>query len=311
MQRAPLPFVVIGALCAVGASFAFTLNDMAVKAMSDRYALHQIILIRSLFSLALYAVVIVPLSGGLRILRTSQLKMHVLRAGMIITANMMFFLALSAMPIADATAIFFAAPLILTGFSVVFLHETVGPRRWLAVGVGLVGTMVIIRPGSDSFTPVALLPLVAAAAYAGLHIMTRVIGRKEGAVTMAFYVQVTFLAFSAAFGLVASDGRFEPVDGTVTRFLFRAWIWPDMSDFIYFLLAGAGTALGGLMIAQAYRICQAAVIAPLEYAAMPMAIFWGVAVFHEWPDRYSWVGMGLIISAGMFTIFRETRRNEK
>jgi drug/metabolite transporter (DMT)-like permease len=89
--------------------------------------------------------------------------------------------------------------------------------------------------------------------------------------------------------------------------LLRAWVWPSWSDWPFFLLAGLGTAIGGLLISQAYRSCEAALIAPLEYMAMPMAIFFGVVVFGEWPDPVAWIGIVLIIGAGLFMIFRETR----
>lgn len=309
MSRPSLSLPVIGALCAVGASASFTVNDMAVKVLSDTYALHQVIFLRSAIGLVIHLAILVPFLGGYKLLRTAQLGKHLLRGGFIVTANMAFFLALSAMPIADATAIFFAAPMLIAVFSVIFLGEHVGPLRWAAIACGFAGTLIIIRPGTDAFTPVALLPLVAAAGYAGLHIMTRRMGIRESAVTMAFYIQLTFLVFSAAFGLIAGDGRFAPESGPVLDFLLRAWSMPQNTDLVFFLLAGFGTAFGGLMISQAYRLCEAALVAPLEYVAMPMAILWGIAIFQEWPDVISWIGMTLIVAAGLFMIYRETKKN--
>lgn len=307
MSRAPLPVPMIGALCAMGASAAFTLNDMSVKVLSGGYPLHQVILIRSTIGLLILLVTVVPFAGGLAALRTRRPGMHLIRGGFVLCANMMFFLALAAMPIADATAIFFVSPLLIGVYSVIFLGESVGPRRWVAISAGLVGAVVMIRPGTDAFTPVALLPLLAAAAYAGLHTMTRKMGVSESAVAMSFNIQVTFIVFSAAMGLAVGDGRLNPGGDASLSFLLREWVAPQVADWPFFLLAGIGTGIGGLLISQAYRLCEAALIAPLEYAAMPMAIAWGVVMFGEWPEPVAWIGISLILSAGIYMIFRETR----
>jgi Predicted permeases len=311
-MRKPLSTPAIGALCAVGASAGFTLNDMSVKSLSGGYPLHEVILIRSVVALVVLLAVIVPLSGGYGLLRTRQPGKHLIRGAFVVFSNICFFVALAAMPIANATAIFFVSPLVIALFSVVFLGETVGPRRWTAIAAGLVGVVVMIRPGSDAFTPVALLPLLAATGYAGLQIMTRRMGLGEKAPTMAFYIQITFLLFSLLFGLFAGSGRWAGQgEGAALEFLLRAWIWPRPEDLPFFLLAGLGTALGGLLISQAYRLCEAALVAPLEYVAMPMAILWGLAVFGEWPDGIAWIGITLILGAGIYMIWRETRNSSR
>lgn len=299
--------VVIGALCAVGAALFFSVNDMAVKVLSGGYPLHQVIFTRSAIGITFMAALVMPFAGGTALLRTRQAGWHMLRGFLVFFTNMSYFLALSAMPIADATAIFYVSPVMIALFSIAFLGEKVGPRRWLAITVGLVGALVMIRPGSESFSPVALLPLVAAAGYAGLHTLTRKLGATESAVTMAFYLQVAFLLFSSGFGLAFGDGRLDPQDGTAWSFLLRGWIWPEGRDWLVFSLAGLGTAAAGVLIAQAYRLCEAALVAPIEYIGLPMAIFWGLIIFGEWPDTYGWSGIALILISGLYMLFRETR----
>ncbi len=299
--------VTIGALCAIGASIGFTVNDTAVKFLSGGYALHQVVLIRAMIAFTLMVAVVMPLAGGWAQMRTRRLGLHLARGGLLVFANMSYFLSLSVLPIADATAIFFVGPLIIAVFSVVFLGEYVGPRRWAAIGVGLIGVLVMIRPGGAAFTPVALLPLLSAACYAGMHMMTRKMGGTESAVTMAFYMQVMFIVVSTVIGLGLGHGRFDPGDGGALSFLTRAWVWPAPGDWAVFALAGLGSTVGGVLIAQAYRVCAAAVVAPLEYVAMPMAIVFGVLVFGDWPDAFAWAGIALIIGAGLYMIWRETR----
>ena len=307
MTRSP---ALLGTLCVIGASAGFTLNDMAVKALSEDMALHQVILFRSIIGLALLLLIVIPLAGGMAQLRTRRPFVHMLRGLMVLSANFCFFMALAAMPIAEATAIFFVSPLVITVFSVIFLGETVGPRRWLAVLVGFLGVLIIIRPGTEAFTPIALLPLLAATFYAALHMMTRVIRVTETAVTMGWYIQLMFLVVSIGVGLSIGDGRFDTGAGQTLSFLTRAWDWPADSAWFLLLLTGIGSALGGVLISQAYRLCEAALVAPLEYIAMPMAIFWGFVVFNELPDAVSWLGIVLIVGAGLFMIWRETNARE-
>ncbi|MCC5969977.1 MAG: DMT family transporter [Pararhodobacter sp.] len=301
----------IGALCALGAAMGFTMNDMAIKYLSEDYAMHQVVSIRSAIALGLMLFVVMPLTGGFSQIRTRRPFTHLLRGLFVVGANMAFFLALAAMPMADATAIFFVSPLIIAVFSVIFLKETVGPRRWAAIGIGLLGVLIMIRPGTASFTLVALLPLVAAAAYAALHTLTRKLGVTESAATLAFYIQLTFIVFSGAVGLAIGDGRFDTGGHASMAFLTRAWTWPALADWPFFLITGLGSAIGGLLISQAYRLCEAALVAPLEYVAMPMAIIWGVFVFGDWPDTWAWAGIVLIIGSGIYMIWRETRNRVK
>lgn len=296
----------IGVLCAIGASFFFSINDMAIKFLSGDYALHQVVLIRSTIGMVILLAVIVPLEGGFAVLKTKRPVIHLLRGGCVVVANMTFFLGLAAMPLADAVAIFFISPLVITAFSVIFLGETVGPRRWAAVGIGLIGVVIMMRPGSSSFQLAALLPLFAAFAYAALHIMTRKIGVTEKAATMTFYIQITFIFVSAAMGLAFADGSYGGFDDPSLDFLFREWSMPASRDYLIFALIGVGSTFGGYLISQAYRLAEAGLAAPFEYIALPLSIVWGVAVFSEWPDRISWFGISFIIAGGLYTFWRET-----
>ena len=166
----------IGVACAAVASTAFTLNDVGIKFLSGDYPLHQIVFIRTLMALALTVGIIIPLEGGFQLLKTKHLKMHMLRGLSVVIANMVFLMGLAALPLSEATAIFFVSPLVITAFSVLFLAEKVGPRRWVAVFAGLIGALVIIRPRTDAFQVAVILPAIAAVAYATLHMMTRKMG---------------------------------------------------------------------------------------------------------------------------------------
>ncbi|MGR3434054.1 MAG: DMT family transporter [Shimia sp.] len=297
----------LGAICAFGAVVFFSTIDSGVKFLSDAYALHQVVLIRSLVAMSITLVVLTPLLGGYHMLRTRRLGLHLCRGMCVVLANMTFFLGLAAMPLAEGVAIFFVSPLLITAFSVIFLGEHVGPRRWAAVGVGLLGVVVILRPGTSAFQPASILPLIAAFGYAGLHMLTRVIGRTENAVNMSFYIQVTFIGVCLAMGLVVGHGRFDVFADPSLQFLLRAWSRPEIGDAWIFVLIGIAAGFGGYLISQAYRVAEAAVVAPFEYVALPLSILWGWLFFDEWPDAVSFVGIALILGAGLFVIWREAR----
>lgn len=300
----------LGALCAMIAAVMFSLNDVAIKFLSGGYALHEIVLIRSVIGLLILMVCFYPFMGGRAILKTNRLGMHILRSFMVVFANMTFFVGLASLPLAVCVAIFFVAPLMITIFSIVFLGETVGIRRWLAVCVGFVGVAILVRPGSETFQIAAILPVFAAAFYAAIHIITRKIGSTESAATMTFYVQVVFIVVCVAIGLAIGDGRFGDTDDPSLRFMFRAWVWPDMADALPLIFIGFAVAFGGYFISQAYRVAEAGFIAPFEYLALPLSVLWGYLVFAEVPDMISVIGIVLIVGSGLFTLARERTQND-
>lgn len=297
----------LGAICAAISVIFFSINDVAIKFLSGGYALHQVVLIRSVIGLLIIVVVIAPLTTGWAIARTKKLKMHMLRGFCVVFANMTFFLGLAAMPLADAVAIFFISPLVITLFSVLFLGETVGPRRWAAIAVGFIGVLVMMRPGTQAFQIASVLPLAAAFCYAGIHIITRRIGGTESAETMAFYIQLMFIVVGVMFGLLVGDGRFGDQSDPSLAFLFRAWSWPVAADYPVFLIIGVGIGIGGYLISQAYRVAEASYIAPFEYLALPISVVFGMIVFAEFPGVWDYLGMALILGAGLFTVWREAQ----
>jgi len=297
----------LGALCATIAVVFFSINDVAIKFLSGGYALHQVVLIRSTIGLLIILAIIAPLTAGWKIAHTKRLPMHMLRGLCVVFANMTFFLGLAAMPIADAVAIFFISPLVITIFSVVFLGETVGPRRWAAIAVGFLGVLVMMRPGTETFQLASILPLAAAFCYAGIHVITRRIGGTESAATMAFYIQIMFIIVSLAMGLALGDGRFGNQTDPSLAFLLREWSWPVPADYPIFLIIGIGIAVAGYLISQAYRVAEASFVAPFEYLALPMSVIFGMIVFDEFPSGWDYVGMALILSAGLFAIWRDAQ----
>lgn len=301
----PARHTLYGILAAIGGAAILSINDVAIKSLSDRYPLHEVVLARSAISLA-FLLGFMALTGGLAQIRTSRPGGHLLRVSFVMLSNITYFLGLAALPLADAVAIAFIAPLVVTLLSSRVLGEEVGPRRWAAVAVGLAGVIVMLRPGQGALQPAAVLVVISAFTYASTHMMTRRMRGTESAATLNFYVQIGFVLVSTTMGLVVGDGHLAGSDNASLAFLLRGWHWPPLADWPWFLATGLAVATGGLMISQAYRLCNPAVVAPFEYVGMPLAILWGVAFFDQWPDAMAWIGIALICGAGLYTLWRET-----
>ena len=307
-----------GILFVLIAMFAISVNDTTIKVLSDAYPLHQMVFVRSAIGIVI-SFVLLRLEGGLALLRTATPGLHALRAGLIVLANMLFFAALAVLPLAEATALFFIAPLVITLLSIPVLGERVGPRRLAAILVGLAGVLVILgigtgeraTDGDGTALPLwaLALPLLAACCYAGMQVLTRKLGVASRASAMAIYIQGSFLVVSAAFFVTVGDGRFEAATGNeALRFLLRAWVWPPVEDWPLFGVLGLASGAIGYCLSNAYRLGPPATIASYEYVVLPLAIFWGWAIWGEVPGLRTLAGIVLICGAGLYVFLRERQR---
>lgn len=304
MSLRPILFV-------IAASISFSVNDLVFKLLSGDYPLHEMMLVRSSVALVLITIYIKLFSGGLHPLRTCRPRMHLLRGGLMIIANAGQYAALAAIPLADATAIYYSAPLLITVFSVFLLRDRVGPWRWLSVCVGLFGVVLIVRPGGSAYSAAALLALVSATVYALSQILTRRLGATEEAVTMSFYGQFALCTFAMIVGFVFGNGAFSGTGNAAADFLLRRWIWPEPFDLFLFVALGVISAVGGLMMTKAYRDGPPSLVASFEYLALPMSVVWGAVFWQSLPDRWSTAGIALILSAGLFVSYREAKLGRK
>lgn len=268
--------------------FALATMDAMAKWLAASYSVAQVVFFRSLFAIPLI-LLLAHASGGLRLLvKTKHPWVHLARGLVAAVATFAFFTSLRYMPLAEAWAIAFAAPLIVTALSWPLLGERVGWRRWAAVLVGFLGVLVVVRPGMATFQPAALLALVTAMGYGLILITARKYAPSESTPTLVFYTTVVPLVAAAAF-------------------LPAQWQTPEAFDWVLF--AGMGL-LGGaamLLLTQAFRLAPAAIVAPFDYTALIWSVGWGWLIWNELPDAYGWVGAALVVTAGLYVVHRETR----
>ncbi|MEO0936868.1 MAG: DMT family transporter [Pseudomonadota bacterium] len=302
----------IGIVFMMAGMLFISVNDLLIKTLSGDYALHQIVFFRNGIGIC-FSLIVLQLEGGFALLRTQRPGLHALRAVLVVLANLSFYAAIVAMPLAKATALYFIAPLLITVMSGPVLGEWVGPRRAAAVLVGFGGVLVMLWPqisGRDVAAGWAtVLPLLAAAGYAGMSVLTRKLGGQSRASAMAIYLQSAFILSSLAFFAIAGDGRFfSPDHAAPVQFLLRAWSWPPLGDWAVLIGLGVLSACIGYTISQAYRLSRAATVAPFEYTLLIYATLWGWLFFAEIPGVYVAAGAVIIIASGLYVAFRADRR---
>lgn len=276
-----------GILWAVSGLFCMAIMDACAKALGSGYAISQIVLVRNGIG-AMAILAFAALSGhGLSLLRPRQPALLLIRSSMNLIAAFLFFTALRYLPLADAFAVAFAAPLFITALSVPLLGEKVGARRWSAVVVGFVGVLIVIRPEPANIRMETLLPLGAALSYA----VSMLVGRK-----MTRSMTTSAIMFWPSLVAVAVCSLLMPFQ----------WKTPTLPDSGVFLLAGMVGTLGMSMITQGYRNAPAAIIAPFDYTVLVWGALFGWIIWNDVPGANVWIGSAILIASGLYIMYRET-----
>lgn len=307
----------LGILFICIAMLGMSLNDVFIKMLAGDYPLHQMVLARSGIGI-FFSFALVQLQGGwanlLDDVKHLRFGWQALRAVLLIASNLMYFCAVAVMPLAEVTAIFFAAPLMITLLSIPVLNEKVGPYRLSAVVVGFLGVVIMQKPWADLSSEavqrwVYLLPLAAAFLYAVSQIVLRKIPNATKASVTAVYTQIMFILITGLIWAGIGDGQYFAEDQHASlQFVFRPWAWPQGNDWWPFIGLGLTSAIIGFGLAMAYKKAQAATIAPFEYIGLPLAVFFGWFFFAELPGPEVAFGIVLILGSGLFVWWRERTR---
>ena len=286
-----------------------SLNDVVMKLLSTSYALHQLVLIRSIGGLLL-TLLIIQFGGSWKLLKIDNKLLLLYRCLLMVSANLFYFTALVILPLADATALFFVAPIFISILSTVILKETIGRRRISAIVIGLLGIMLVMRPLNESTNSVHFatyfLPVAAALCYALAQVTARKLGATTEASVMAFYLHLTFILVSILCGVIIGDGKYVNLSSNPSLvFLFRTWEWPLYEDWALLIFLGALAGAIAYCITQAYVLAEASFVAPFEYIAVPLATFWGWLIFKSLPDFGAGLGILIIILSGLYIYRRE------
>jgi drug/metabolite transporter (DMT)-like permease len=286
--RADRPFRGIALI--VGSTVFLACSDAMAKYLSQSLPSIEIAWIRFL----VFAIIVLPamLTTAPNVFRSTRLGLQVWRGVALLSSSVFFITGLRFLPIAEASATSFVAPIFVTALSIVLLGENVGVRRWLATIVGLFGVMIIVRPGSSAFHPAAVLPVISAFGWACTLIMTRMISGRDRAITT--------MAYSSVVGLCI-----------LTAMVPLSWVTPSWRDIILGVCVGLASTTGQWIVVLAFRYADASVLAPFSYSQLVWATVLGFLIFGEVPDLWTLVGAAIIIASGLYTAHRERLRRSQ
>jgi drug/metabolite transporter (DMT)-like permease len=284
--RVPKPHRLRALLTMLAAVAVFASMDAGLKLLSAHYPPFEVACLRAAASLPLVLAWALSTAGVSTLLRV-RWSLHLLRGAMGVAMMATFVYALRSLPLATAYSIFFIAPLLITALSVPFLGERVGPRRWVAIAVGLVGVVVLLRPsGAGMFSLAAVAVLVAALMYAATAITVQILARTDSTQAMMVWIMV-FMALGA--GAIA----------------WPQWVPLRADDTWLIAYVGVAGAVGQYAITEAFRLGEASMLAPLEYTALVWGVLLDVTLWHVLPDAITWVGAAIIIGSGLYLVRRE------
>lgn len=274
----------------------FSVSDALAKRLAETLPVVEIAWLRYL---AFVALALLPLMrrGGSSLLRSRVPGLQMLRGFSVVGSALMFISALQHLPLAEATAINFVSPAFVTLLSVPVLGERVGWRRWTALAVGMVGMLIIVRPGSDVFSPAALLPVFSSAAWACAVVVTRRMGMTDPpATTLLWTAGVGFVVLT----ILMATGILFGGPGRV--------IQPDAGQVGLGLLIGVVSSVAQYLVVLAYRAAPASVLAPFSYVQLLFSGLLGFIMFGTVPDRWTVLGACVIAASGLYTVHRERVR---
>lgn len=283
-----------------GVALAATM-DAAVKWLSGEYPVHQLLVLRCIVAApVLFAMA--GMHGRELVTLHPQWPIVMLRGLIMCSAYLAFVLAIAAMPIADAVAIYFTLPLFVAALAGPMLGERVGLERWLPILAGFLGVLIMIRPGAGVFEPAALLALYAAFGYATGQMLTRWIGFGMRAPVLAFQQNFIYLIVGTVLSLMFGFGQFTAKVHPSIDFLVRGWASPPVADLLFILSLGVITGVAMILYTQAYRLAESNLVAPFEYTAMIWATLYGLILFGDFPDWTTGAGGALVIGAGLYML---------
>lgn len=290
--------------CVLGGVGLASAQDAIVKVMSSGYPAYETLLFRCIGTLPVLAFFLLREKRGWGF-QTPLLGRILLRSLILGVAYLSFTLAIAAMPIANAVAIYFTMPFYVAGLAGPILGERVRLHRWLAIAAGFVGVIIMVRPGAGVFEPAALLALVSAMGYAVGQMIGRPISQTVPPIIIAVWQNTIYMSIGLALLVVFNVFQLGPFEHPSLVFLSRPFVWPSLPHAGLLFAQGVFAALAMLLFVNAYKHAEANFVAPFEYSAMIWAVLYGLVLFGDFPDAYTWMGAAVVVTAGIFMSLRD------
>ena len=283
----------LGILLMVATTFVFAMQDGISRHLAEEYNVLMIVMIRYWFFAAFVIFIASRREGGVRAAaKTSQPFLQIFRSVLLAAEICVAIVAFVWLGLVESHAIFACYPLMIAALSGPILGESVGWRRWTAIGIGFIGILIILQPGFAVFSIEAVVPLISALMFAVYGLMTRFAARKDTAATSFFWT-----------GTV----------GSVVMTGVGIWFWEPMgqSDWLWMALLCVTGALGHWLLIKTYELAEASAVQPFAYLQLVFASALGMAVFGDTLRTNVMIGAAIIVGAGLFTLFRERVKKQE
>jgi len=284
-------------------------QDATFKYIFSSVSLYEVYLIRTLVSFVII-VFYLKITNKPIIFYTHYPLLTIIRVTLFFFGFSSFYISLTIMPLATATALFFASPFLMTIFAIFILKEEVGLRRWSAVIIGFIGVYVILNPDFNNFNYLSLTPVLCAFCYALSMIILKKTSDEDDVYSQMFHFYILAIVISIIFYFYMGDGKFNNFDHPAAQFIFRKWFDNLEFSLPYMIIIGVIGASAFLCLFTAYRIASPAVISPFEYSILVWASLNGWLFFDEIPNVRTIVGMILIVCGGIYIFIREKAQDQ-
>ena len=293
-----------GIILILTAMLIFAVQDSLMKYIYNSVALYEVYFFRTIVSFTLIIIYLKILKKPI-VFKTHYPLLTFCRVILFFFGFSSFYISLTIMPLATATALFFVTPFLITIFAKFILKDQIGPRRWIAVIVGFIGVYIILNPNFNDFDYFSLSPILCAFCYALSMIIIKKTSKKDTVYQQMFQFYIGAMIISTIFYFFIGDGRYDTVDNPAAQFIFREWFSNLEFSLIYMIVLGFTAAVAFLLIFSAYRIASPAVVSPFEYSILVWSTLSGWIFFNEVPKINTMIGMCLIVGGGIYIFIRE------
>ena len=288
---------------------AFALQDTVIRLLAVDISILQVMFARSVVALILLTLFLKITKKDI-ILKTEFPKLSIFRTVMFILAFVFYYIGLHYLTFAEATALFFTAPFFITIFSGIFLKEKIGLIRWAIIVYGFIGVLFIVSPDINSFNIYMIYPILCAAGYSANMIIIKYTSEKDNVYTQTLHVYIATIIICPIITFSGIFLDFGNSNSEVLNFLFRDWLFNDPKSLFMIFVVGVSVIFGFIFLFNAYRHGRPYIIAPFEYIFLIWAVILGWFIWSETVDLKTWTGIAIIVSAGIFILYREKVKDQ-
>ena len=291
------------------AMMVFSVQDSIMKYIYNFVSLYEVYLVRTIVSLVII-LLFLKLTKRPIVFKTQYPLLTFCRVILFFFGFSSFYISLTVMPLATATALFFVSPFLITIFANFFLKEHIGPRRWAAVIIGFIGVYIVLNPDFRNFDYLSLTPILCAFCYSLSMIIIKKTSEKDSVYTQTFTFYFGAIIISSIFYFFIGDGQFNTTNHPASQFIFREWFENLETSMLLMIATGFTASIAFLLLFTAYSIASPAVVSPFEYSILLWSPLIGWIYFDEIPRLNTVIGILIIVSSGIYIFMRERAQDQ-